>query len=214
MDTIRISVTEIDALRWFRADEEADLVDFLRRLRKEEPPTEAMLAGTALHKALETATEGEVKGFSVDGFSFSFDADATIDLPAIREIKGVTEYRVGDTTAVVVGKVDAIHGRRIDDHKFTARYDAERFLDSYQWRIYLDIFDADEFRWNVFEGRESAPRNYIINAVHPLIMHRYPGLWQDVTREVAGFVQFARRFLPERFSPVEPNALAERYMAG
>jgi hypothetical protein len=199
MDTIRISATDIDAYRWFRNDEEADLAAFLDQMRRKLPPTESMLAGTALHKALETATAGEVKGFEADGFTFSIETEAEIDLPDIREMKATKEYRVGDTIVTLVGKVDALHGKRIDDHKFTSGYDAERFLTSYQWRIYLDIFDADEFRWNVFEGRESAPRNYLITNVHPLTMRRYPGMREDIERELAEFVDFARKFLPERF---------------
>lgn len=199
MDTIRISATDIDALRWFQADEEAELSVFLDRMRRKEPPTESMLAGTALHKALENVTEGDFDALAVDGYTFTFTADAEVDLPVIREMKETREYRVGDVIATVVGKVDALHGKRIDDHKFTARYDAERFLDSYQWRIYLHIFGADEFRWNIFEGRETGPRSYLITAVHPLTMHRYPGMDRDVARAVSEFVEFARKFLPERF---------------
>lgn len=199
MDTIRISATDIDALRWFQADEEAELSAFLDRMRRKEPPTESMLAGTALHKALEHTTEGDFETLEADGYSFTFAADAEVDLPVIREMKEAREYRVGDVIATVVGKVDALHGKRVDDHKFTARYDAERFLDSYQWRIYLDIFGADEFRWNIFEGRETGPRSYLITAVHPLTMHRYPSMDRDVNRAVGEFVEFARKFLPERF---------------
>lgn len=217
MDLIRVSATDIDALRYFRADDEADLADLLAQLRRESAPTDSMLAGTALHKALETAADGEVKGFEIDGYRFSIDADAELDLPTIREMKATKEFIIGDCVVTLVGKVDAIHGRRVDDHKFTTRYDPERFLSSYQWRIYLDIFDADEFRWNIFEGRESAPKNYIISAFHPLRMHRYPGMARDIEREVTAFVRFARVHLPERFAAaprVERNRYVENYMAG
>lgn len=199
MDTLRVSATDIDALRYFRSDDEAELGDLLRQLRREEPPTEAMLAGTALHKALELTSAGEHKGFAVDGYLFSFETEAEIDLPAIREMKETREYVVGNVLVTLVGKVDGIHGKRVDDHKFTARYDAERYMGSYQWRIYLEIFGADEFRWNVFEGRESAPKNYLITNIHQLRMSRYPGIAEDVEREVANFVDFARDHLPERF---------------
>ena len=199
MDTLRVSATDIDAFRRYRDDEEADLILLLLQLRRESEPTEAMIAGTALHKALETVSFGEFVGLEADGYTFSFETDAEIALPTIREVKATKSYEIGNCLVTLVGKVDAIHGKRVDDHKFTSRYDAERFLDSYQWRVYLDVFGADEFRWNVFEGRESAPRNYLITAIHPLIMHRYPGMEDDVRRELAEYVGFARRFLPERF---------------
>src|SRR5690606_28161709 len=103
-----------------------------------------------------TAEPGEHKGFAVDGFTFSFDTDAEIDLPPLREMKATMQIDIGGTLVTLVGKVDAIHGKRIDDHKFTAKFDPDRYLDSYQWRVYLEIFGADVFRWNIFEANESA----------------------------------------------------------
>lgn len=205
MDTLRVSATDIDALRFFLnppiPEMEIELDELLRRLRREEPPSPAMLAGTALHKALELASAGEHKGFAVDGYLFSFEIDADLDLPAIREMKETREYLIDGCAVTLVGKVDGIHGKRVDDHKLTERYDAEKYMTSYQWRIYLEVFGADEFRWNIFEGKESfeGSKNYLIRAVHSLHMHRYPGIGEDVERELHRFVSFARDHLPERF---------------
>jgi hypothetical protein len=202
METLRVSATDIDALRFYLyppiPEMEIELDELLRRLRRQEPPTPAMLAGTALHKALENAAAGEFAGLAADGYTFSFDTDVELDLPAIREMKATREYRIDNCAMTLVGKVDGIHGRRVDDHKLTERFDAEKYLDSYQWRIYLDVFGADEFRWNIFEARESAPQNYLIKAVHPLKMHRYPGMTSDVERQLRSFLDFARTHLPER----------------
>lgn len=204
MQALRVSATDIDAVRRFYDEEDADLADLIRQLRHLMPSTDAMEAGTALHKALEYAEPGDHSGFvTPDGFTFSFETEAEIDLPAIREMKATREYIVDDVRVTLVGKVDALHGKRIDDHKFTARFDADRYLDSYQWRIYLEIFGADHFRWNIFEALESAPRNYLIRNVHALDMHRYPGIGEDVEREVRAFVTFAKDHLPERFMPAE-----------
>lgn len=205
MDTLRVSATDIDALRFFLnppiPEMEIELDELLRRLRREEPPSPAMLAGTALHKALELASSGEHKGFAVDGYLFSFEIDADLDLPAIREMKNTRDYFIDGCAVTLVGKVDGIHGKRVDDHKLTERYDAEKYMTSYQWRIYLEVFGADEFRWNIFEGKESfeGSKNYLIRAVHSLHMHRYPGIGEDVERELHRFVSFARDHLPERF---------------
>ena len=199
MQTLRTSASDIDALRRFYDEEDADLADLVRQLRHLMPSTEAMEAGTALHAALEHAEPGDHKGFERDGFIFSFDTDAEIDLPVIREMKATRDYVVDDVIVTLVGKVDCLHGKRIDDHKFTARFDADRYMDSYQWRVYLEVFGADLFRWNIFEAIESAPKHYIIRNVHKLEMHRYPGIAEDVERVVRNFVVFARDHLPERF---------------
>lgn len=200
---IRVSATDIDAYRRFRSDEESDLATFLADMRKWTPPTPAMKAGTALHKALETAEPGEHGALvTEDGYRFAFDRECAIDLPDIRELKAERQYRVGPYDVTMVGKVDALHGRRIEDHKFTTKYDAERFLSSYQWRIYLEVFGADEFRWNVFEAREGeTAKDYTITAVHALRTHRYPDMADDVERELGLWVDFVRVHLPERVKP-------------
>jgi hypothetical protein len=206
MRALRVSATDLDQLRYFNETDDMELAELIARLKHLMPSSEAMEAGTALHKALETAEPGDHKGFTSDGFTFSFETDAEIDLPAIREMKQTRDYQLGDVLVTVVGKVDAIHGRRIDDHKFTAKFDPDRYLDSYQWRLYLEIFGADLFRWNIFEAIESAPKNYLIRNFHKLEQRRYPGMTEDVERELRAFVAFAEDHLPERFAPVEVAA--------
>jgi hypothetical protein len=200
MALLRVSVSEIDSFRYFMADEDGDLSSLLARLRREEPPTEAMQAGTALHAALETCRDGSLDEVISDGFRFTFAFDEELDLPQSREMKATREYGIDGHTVTLVGKVDAVLGRRIDDHKFTSRYDAERFLGSYQWRAYLDLFDADQFRWNVFEGRETGERHYTITNLHKLTMHRYPDMEADLRRQLSAFVDFVSAHMPERLA--------------
>lgn len=202
MQALRVSATDVDQLRYYNSTDEMELAELIARLKHLMPSSEAMEAGTALHKALELAVPGDHKGLEADGFTFAFDTEAEVDLPAIREMKATRDYLVDDVTVTLVGKVDGIHGKRVDDHKFTAKFDPDRYLESFQWRSYLEIFGADTFRWNIFEAREDAPRYYVIRNVHRLQMDRYPGLGEDVERELREFVLFARDHLPERFQPV------------
>lgn len=197
---MRVSVTELDSFRRYLADEEADLEQLLRQLRKQEPPSEPMLAGIALHKALELSQPCEVLALEQDGFRFEFDSNIELALTEIREIKAEKVYLVDGYPVTVVGKIDHMHGRRVDDHKSTGRFDAERFLESYQWRYYLDIFGADTFQWNVFEmAEQTEPRLYKVFAFHQLRQYRYGSMHDDCLRLVRAFLDFARSHLPERF---------------
>jgi hypothetical protein len=204
---LRVSASDIDALRYYLAHDDADLSALIAQLRKETPQTPSMAAGTALHAALETCSDGEFTELSANGYTFELACSGEIDLPTIREVKATKDYFINDCSVTLVGKVDAIHGRRVDDHKFTSRFDAERFLSSYQWKIYLDIFGADEFRWNIFEGRQDSqnPQNYAIYGFHKLTVHRYPDMTWDVVRALGQFVDFAREYLPERFETSLPS---------
>lgn len=200
METLRLSATDVDKFRAFRADEGADLAAFLDEMRRKSEPSPAMMAGVAFHSALEKIGDGDHATLTARGYTFQIDCDDALDLPPARELKTTAEYIVAGCRVTMVAKVDAVHGRRIDDHKLTGWYDPERFLSSYQWRLYLDAFGADEFRWNVFEGAETRPhsRHYAIKALHVLSAFRYPAMRADVENEIGLFVEFARQWLPER----------------
>lgn len=189
-------VSELESFRQWRMDEDAELEPFLARLRGEEPPSEAMLAGTAFHKALELAKPGEFDTMEALGYQFVITADIKIALPPIRELRAYKTY--GPIT--VTGQVDGLEGLRVDDHKTTGRFDADRYLAGFQWRFYLDIFGADIFRWNVFEHRLLRERVYEVFGFHTLEQHRYPTLERDCRALALDMAAFAAEHMPERCS--------------
>lgn len=192
MKRLRVSASDLDAFRRFKASEDIPLTDLLAQLRRELPPTPAMLAGTALHKALELVEAGEFEALEANDHRFMFADEVEISLPDIREMKVTAERQIGDVLVTLVGMVDAVQGRSVTDHKFTGRFDPERFLNSYQWRVYLDLFDADRFEWIVYEAKEVDDRAFLVTDVHRLTAHRYPGMSDDLNRELSAFVDFAK----------------------
>lgn len=194
-------VSHVEAFRQWEADEETDLDWLLRRIRGEEPPSERMLAGTALHKALELAPIGqEFTELRADGYTFRFVGDFELRLSTIRELRGRKTYVVDGQPIDITGQVDQIEGKRIDDHKTTGRFDPDRYLQGYQWRLYLDIFGADHFRWNVLEiAQTDDPRVWDVLDHHTLEQYRYPGLEDDCARLVERFARFVREHVePQR----------------
>lgn len=169
----------------FDGDEEPTLDEFVRSLTVDEP-SEAMLAGTAFHAAIELAQVGEHNTFAAHGFTFHLP-DAEIELAEIREMRASKRY--GDLN--VTGKVDCLSGKLVVDHKTTSRVDIDRYMEGYQWRYYLDIFGADVFRWYVFELKELEPKSYRVSAPQVLEAVRYPELEADCARLAAEFHRFA-----------------------
>ena len=168
-------VSHIEAFRQWRDDESATAEDLVERLNA--PATESMAAGTAFHRALELAEDGEYETLQANGFTFHVDADIDLQLPSIRELRASRHYGELEIT----GCVDATVGRRIDDHKTTGSFDPDRYLDGCSWKFYLDIFGADIFRWNVFviRAHRSKARTYDVVDQHTLEQFRYPGLHED-----------------------------------
>lgn len=195
---MRLSVTDLDSYRYYKADEDMDLDALLRRLRKEDPPSQAMLAGRALHKVLEHISEGELACAEAEGFRFTFQAECTISCLPVRELKGEIQIATPCGPVTLVGVVDGMDGA-VYDHKLTSRFDAERYADSYQWRCYLLMFNARRFVYNVFEGREGdSPNEWTIHGFHRFPLYAYEGMRDDVRREVAELAEFVARYVPEK----------------
>lgn len=193
---IRLSVTDLDSYLYWR-DSEMELDEFLMRLRGQEEPTEAMLASRAFHKALETATDGELFAAKFGDFKFVFAIDEDIALPQIRELKGEKLFQTPSGPVTLVGKVDGLQGLTVNDYKLTERFEAERYADSYQWRSYLTMFGATKFVYDIFVGRYDPDRVYIYD-YHRLVFFAYPGMAEHVQREVCGLAEIVAKYVPEK----------------
>lgn len=193
---MRVSVSNIECYRRYRDNEAVTLEECLAQLRKESPPSRAMMAGSALHKILENAKYGdELLYAEQEGFNFYFGCDVDFPVAAIRELKGEVEIDTPSGRVTLVGVVDAIDSS-IQDYKLTGRFDGERFAESYQWRCYLMMFNASRFVYRVFVGQENtAGDEWVIREYHELPVYRYPGMEEDVYREVAEFAAFSLKYL-------------------
>jgi hypothetical protein len=196
-------VSEVETFRQWREDEDAELETLLARMRGQSDASEAMLAGTAFHKALEVAQPGNASTLQALGYTFNIGGDFELALPTIREVRAHRTYDGDGIAVTVTGQVDAIEGRRVEDHKTTGRFDPERYLNGYQWRLYLDIFGADHFRWNVFEiacNEDGYPPGMVwdVYAMHRLEQYRYPGMERDCEKLALDLGTFAKHLMPER----------------
>lgn len=193
---MRISVSELDTYRRYKANEEVTLEECLAQIRKETPPSPSMLAGRALHCALEAAQCGDEEiSIERDGFRFHFLCDAAVAVPAVRELKGEMLVSTFSGPVTLVGVVDALDSA-VTDYKLTGRFEAERFADSYQWRCYLMMFGMNRFVYKVFVGAQDTHQDgeWLIREYHELPVYRYPGMEEDVKRELGEFADFLRKY--------------------
>src|ERR1700736_4912097 len=162
---MRVSVSNLELFRMWRGNEDLDLEWLLRRLRGEEPQTEAMKAGEAFHKILENPTFDELNELTSGEYWFSMLCEVQLVLPTARELSIEKEY--GDL--LVRGRVDGLSGRTVTDYKTTAQFDADRLMEGYQWRYYLDMLDCDTFHWQVFVlSQYGEPGHYDVTQTHTL----------------------------------------------
>lgn len=194
---IRLSVSDLDAMLYWR-DSDDDLETFLKQLRREEPPGPNMLASRAFHSLLENSSEGgEFFATERDGWRFDFAIDQEIALPQIRELKAEMPFDTPSGPVTLVGKVDGLQGITVHDYKLTERFDVERYMDSLQWRSYLAMFGAMQFVYDVFVCRYDDSRVYIFD-YHRLPFCAYPGMLEDVRREVCALAEIVAKHVPQK----------------
>jgi hypothetical protein len=188
-------VSSVDRFRQYEQDEDMEAADLVADIMGMSEPSPLMLAGTAFHKALELADVGDgIPALHADGYEFLFEGDGfEVALTPVRELRASKVYTVDGEPIRISGQVDALHGRRIEDHKTTGRFDPERYLAGAQWKLYLDIFGADHFRWNVFEIQGGDhPKQFRVMDQHTLEQFRYPSLGADCQALVERFARFVR----------------------
>ncbi len=140
------SVSNLDLYHMWRGNEDLDVGWLLNRLSGAEPQSEAMKAGEAFHKILESPDFEEQTELTYGDYWFSIQCDILLALPTIREMP--IEHKYGDL--LVRGRVDGLEARAITDYKTTQQFDADRLMEGYQWRFYLDMLHCDTFIWQVF----------------------------------------------------------------
>ena len=185
---LTIRVTSLEQFRIWKEDDDLDVGWLLTRLLGKEAPSDVMLAGTAFHSALEHASEGVLDTLAFGDYRFDFNCDAEVQIPTLKELEITKQY--GDL--LVTGHVDGLIGKEITDYKTTGQFDPDRYMESYQWRYYLDMCDCDRFRWQVFVISEFGPPCcYEVKQIHQLAQVRYPGMDQDCARLAQEYYEFA-----------------------
>lgn len=185
------SVTDICLFRTWKEEEDLDVGWLLTKLRTREK-TEKMAAGEAFHKALEFA--GDDDHFTLNAMDYRFDILCEVDLqlPALREVPMSREYG----QLLVKGRVDALQGHIVDEIKTTEQFDADRYMKSYQWRFYLDIPDANQFNFHVFQMSQRKDKEYEVYGYHKLTQYRYNDLRRDCEDLAREYLQFLNEFSP------------------
>jgi hypothetical protein len=189
---MRVSVSNLDLYRSWKAQEDLDMGWLLKALQSKEP-TEPMLRGRAFANCMERVREGEVDQLSFDGYTFCFTGEFTIESFPRREESREKDY--GDI--VVSARCDRVLGKVIIDDKNTEHFDAEKYLEKFQSRFYLDMFGADKFVWNVWEVKEmDEPKTYCVHTLHVLTQYRYPEMEAECRDLAQEYRDFAARWIP------------------
>ncbi len=150
----------------------------------------------------EPIPEGRI--FDIDGNAVTLDAkqcrvalDYRSEHPdAFHEIRTFKDY--GE--AIVTGCADMIDGTEIRDIKTKySRINDTDYINSCQWRFYLDLFDADTFHFDLFtfEGYNKDKHGYDVRGLEltryqpAITCYRYDKMEDDIRNLLGSFLEWA-----------------------
>lgn len=145
------------------------------------------------------------RSFDVDGYKVTLDINQIKTALAYRdehpdafhEFREFKDY--GD--CIVTGCADMIDGTEIRDIKtvYSTKNDSD-YVDSCQWRFYLELFGLDIFHFDLFhfEDYKLEKHGYDVRGLTltrrtpPITCYRYPAMEQDNRRLLTEFIRWAQ----------------------
>ena len=209
-----IRVTAIEAFRRYLANGDNDYYEITEQsvidsVTGEFKGNEQTRIGTAFHGMVQ---HGEQFGSPIkNGYEFNID-DFSVKLSheqrkialsyrnehsnAYHEFRGYKDYG----RAIVTGCADMIDGVEMRDikTKYSAPSDAD-YINSCQWRYYLDIFGTDVFHFDlfVFNGYKKEKHGHDVRGLEltrhtpPITCYRYPEMENDNLALLNQFMDWA-----------------------
>lgn len=209
MMDLRLSVTDLDAWRFFQHSTLSE-EDAVRRILRQEPPSEAMKLGLSFEDFIMNPDEKT----SIEGFTFYAPKDVATYKPQAIQIPIQKLYRVNGVNVTLSGRLDAVAGYVAIDWKTTLNaIDMDKYLMAYQWRCYLDMLGPHyTFFYEVFKLTKNRGQlhAYTLQDKETMRVGRYPGMQDDIRRGIAEYVDALLIFERQgklRLTPQGPKSL-------
>lgn len=199
---ITVRTTTLESFRRLVSTEFGDEAELIAAVSgKPFEPNWMMRAGSEFHDLLANQSANVVRyGRDHEGESkreYRFDGEAVLASrrhvgEGLHEVFGSQRFEVRGEPVVVTGHVDWIRGLLVQDHKCKfSSPDPRDYEQSLQWRLYLAIFGADVFRYNLFHFADPSPEGYChLKETVSFRFWRYPNLEADCREWLARFVDW------------------------
>lgn len=211
-----VRVTQLEAFRRYLANNEysryeiteQSVIDSISGVFKGSTYTRI---GTAFHKIIQDGDYG--LDYDYHAGCYNIDVDGNIVKFTVPQARVALDYRDEHPNAyhefrgykdygraIVTGCADMIDGTEIRDikTKYSTPSDSD-YINSCQWRYYLDIFGADVFHFDlfVFNGYNKEKDGYDVRGLEltrhtpPITCYRYPEMENDNLALLNQFMDWA-----------------------
>lgn len=194
---LRIAPSKIDAFKRFvlAEDSEATETMYINEIMKGKEKSRPMILGTAFHLILENPEKYLFKDVYIcNDISFPIDIVnecidyINYDFPF--EVRTTKEYQLENEIIVVNGVVDQLEGLCINEHKTTwSSFDYDRYCNSYQWKLYLNMFEAEKLNYKTFQMYDGA-NGIVLKGIREFSFEPYLKMENDIYNILNEFVNW------------------------
>lgn len=194
---LRVSTTTLESFRRVMATPYGDEAELIAYVRRESIPTWQMQAGTAWDRLLSIYDRSVMRPvWEHDSWSFHYTAleSAHVTLgPGQQQAKTVSVWDTWLGQVQVVAKVDHIRGLRVQENKATfSPACPKQYEQSLQWRFYLQCWDAQEVRYNLFSFAEPVAGFCELKDITSFSFFPYDELESECRGWLMDFLKWAR----------------------
>ena len=208
-----VRVTTIEAFRRFIQDASIYSTEenLLETLTGKFTGNEYTRIGTAFHKIVECGDvsfhHNDCRVVLIDNIPIEMNQqhiDTALQYKAenkgcFHELRTSKKYLIDGIEIEVSGGLDLLLGNLIRDikTKYSSLRSIEDYTNSYQWRFYLDLFEMEEFCYDIFEfkGYNKERDLYDVSKLK-LVRHEpipciwYAGMQRDIEKLLSQFIEY------------------------
>jgi len=181
-----ITASLLNSYQYYIQDEwkssEDSRADFLRTLSREKfEPNEAMQKGIDFEDNIRATVFSGMhdRGQIIDA-DHPVEHIANIVVGGLWQQSVKKDLQIGNQEFLLYGRTDVIKRDTIYDIKFTSNYEAGKFVNSSQHRIYLYCSDLPKFQYLVSDGKEYWIEDY----------HNHAGIEDELKGMISDFIGY------------------------
>lgn len=196
---LRVSTTLIETFRKFRDTDYVSEADLVSSIKGEFVWKDEMKWGEAFHKILEKPEECREKdGYAMNGYFFPADVVepclAVFNREGVFEAKLTQDFVIDGWLVTVVVKADQLVGAEgIENKTRWSTFDADPYMESFQWRFYTLIFKVLSITYNVFLLSRYKDETFGLRGIERFTLYPYPKLEQDCRDILGEFVKYVKQ---------------------
>lgn len=192
---MRISATQLESFRLFRQPDQEWMPesDLIATIRGQVTPNPAMELGSAFGLILESPDTYRIAGgYACKGYLFDHrtmvEPLALVDRRGVFEAKAVKQYGRHEVSS----KADHLLGADLGEFKTTtSSFNADKYLDSCQWRFMVDAFEPRRVTYHVFLLNDHGNGVVEVRGIETLRVYPYPQCHADCADLVREFADYA-----------------------